>query len=245
MNAVELSKLEALTKDYAAFQARKSGLATALGGLMAMGAFAVSMKVIGEGRPQGIAWALFFPPILWVGIRPVLERWLYRGLGQVKAVPDLRHERMRWHWILGLALFLLAFQAFCMLGSLRGILEVVRHSNTLPDAIARMEVCWQPWLGVMALPLVYLGLAPLAIRGLNGARVYAVLVIQSLIFLKQFLAWHGLYVLSGSWGMDVCLHLGLQFAVLVWAIFAMAGGWREHREYLAMLRNLPDIKEPV
>ena len=237
MNAVELSKLESLTRDYASFQARKSGLATALGGLMAMGAFAASLWMIGGARP--LAAAFFAPPIFWVGIRPVLERWLYRGLGQVKATSDLRYDQKRWGWILGLAILLLAFQTLCLLGSVRGILEVVRNSGTLSEAIARMEAFWRVWLGVMALPLAYLGLAPLAIRGPEGGRVYVVLVAQSLIFLKQFLAWHGLHVLSGSWGMDVFLYLGLQFAVLVWAVFAMASGWREHKDYLAMLRNLP------
>jgi len=237
MNAVELSKLEALTRDYAVFQARKSGLATALGGLMAVGAFAASLWRIGGAHP--LAAAFFAPPILWVGVRPVLERWLYRGLGQVKATPDLRDDQRRWGWILGLAILLLAFQTLCLIGSVRGILEVIRHTESLREAITRTEAFWHSWLGVMSLPLVYLGLAPMAVRGSEGARVYLVLVAQSLIFLKQFLAWHGLYLLSGSWGMDVFLHLGLQFAVLVWAVFAMVGGWREHREYLAMLRNLP------
>ena len=36
MTTPDLKALEALTRDYAAFQSRKSGLATALGGLMAI-----------------------------------------------------------------------------------------------------------------------------------------------------------------------------------------------------------------
>ena len=36
MTTLDLKALEALTRDYAAFQSRKSGLATALGGLMAI-----------------------------------------------------------------------------------------------------------------------------------------------------------------------------------------------------------------
>lgn len=108
MNAVELSKLEALTNDYAAFQARKSGLATALGGFMALLLIVIPMYL--DFKWSAVASWLFVP-FLWLLLKQLLGRWLYRGLGGVKAVPDLRAERLRWSWVFGIAVFLLVVVA--------------------------------------------------------------------------------------------------------------------------------------
>ena len=72
MTTLDLKALEALTRDYAAFQSRKSGLATALGGLMAialvlaalspnfMGAHAMNRLLI-----EYLVWV----PFLWLALK--------------------------------------------------------------------------------------------------------------------------------------------------------------------------------
>ena len=165
----ELVKLEALTKDYAAFQARKSGLATALGGLMALLLVAVPMNLNFQWKQVTF---FLFTPFLWLLLKHLLGRWLYRGLGEVKATPDLRAERLRWLWVFGIALFLMAFQGAVLIGFTAGILGV--PVNPSREVSAFLALFPGPW--VLGLPLLYLLAAPWWIRGVEEARVYAVLV---------------------------------------------------------------------
>jgi|GEM_PF-534606 len=239
MNAVELSRLEALTKDYAAFQARKSGLATALGGLMVLVEVVVVMYG-GGPRFSRMAWiwVVSLMPLLWLAAKPQLERCLYRGLGQVKAVPDVVQERRRWGWILGLAIFLLFFQTFCLLGFIRWSVEWNQGPEELKELPHILAKLWGAWLWVLALPLLYLAAAPFGIRGVEEARAYTVLVAQALFFSLEIFGAHGVW-LFGAFNLWLALaFLLLQFSVLVWGGLAMIRGWREHREYLALRKAL-------
>lgn len=240
MNTVDLAKLEALTKDYAAFQARKSGLATALGGLLVLLEIVVVMYV-GRSRDSWI-WMVCAMPLLWLVAKPLFERWLYRGLGQVKATPDVSQERRRWFWILGLALFLLVFQTLFLIGYIRWSVECSQSSADFKELPGILTNLWRPWLFGLALPVLYLAAAPFGIRGPEEARAYAVLVAQALFFFLELFGAHGVWLLSTfNLGIAMAFFL-LQIAVLVWAALAMIRGWREHREYLVMLRALPDPK---
>jgi len=235
MNAVELTKLEALTRDYAAFQARKSGLATALGGLMALLLIVVPMNI--EFRWRDVAFLLFIP-LLWLLLKQLLGRWLYRDLGEVKAVPDLRAERLRWLWVFGIALFLMAFQVAALLGFATGILGVPLD----PEQACRLSSLPGPW--VLGLPFVYLLAAPWWIRGVEEARVYAVLVGICAVWLWPILLFRHLAWRPGPENLvfSVSTVVGLLVVVvtvIAWAALAMIRGWREHREYVALLRALP------
>ncbi|WP_291271085.1 hypothetical protein [Geothrix sp.] len=91
MTAPNLDALITLTRDYAVFQARKSGLATALGGLMAvlLVLAALSPDFMGA-RATGrlLIEYLIWIPLLWLALKGLAGRALYRGLGTVKASPD-------------------------------------------------------------------------------------------------------------------------------------------------------------
>jgi len=85
MNAVDLVKLESLTKDYAAFQARKSGLATALGALMAI----LTMPLIlmhhvlvahfGIKLVLGAVLFTYLAPLVWLVLKQLNEAAPRRG----------------------------------------------------------------------------------------------------------------------------------------------------------------------
>jgi len=242
MNGQDLAKLEALTKGYAAFQARKSGLGTALGGMMAMLLILVPLL-----RDTSICWVsgaryvsvMLLAPVIWLVAKVLLGRWLYRGLGEVKPTSDPAAERGRWRWIFGISLFLIAFLTAALAGFATGILGLPHDAQTLTLAKAYLPSAW-----VFGLPLLYLGLAPLAIRGLEEGRVYAVLVVQCCLWMWNllifgFLFWRPGPEPKGFTVPTVLGVLGLALAVMVWAALAMIRGWREHREYLAMLRSLP------
>ncbi len=239
MNAVDLSKLEAMTRDYAAFQARKSGLATALGGLMAILLIAVPMHL--DFRWKDVVF-LLFTPFLWLLLKQLLGRWLYRGLGEVRAVPDLRAERLRWHWVFGIALFLMAFQTAILVGFAAGILGVPLD----PAGACRLSFLPGPW--VLGLPLAYLLAAPWWIRGVEEARAYAVLIGLCALWLWPILVFRHLAWRPGPenmtfTGASIIGLLLVALMVIAWGALAMLRGWREHREYQALLRALPDSKD--
>ena len=238
MNSLDLSKLEALTRNYAAFQARKSGLATALGGFLAILLFVAPAKLDFfsiQFMGRRLLEYLLLIPFAWLVMKPLLGRILYRGLGVVKAFPDARYERGRWFWITGLAGCLMLFQTICLFGFSSGFLHaaiVQPPRGTFP-------------LWVLALPLLYLAPAPWMLRGVEEARAYSVLVGLCLLWLTS------LFVLSYA-ALDaphlrmpaasVILpvgYVGFVLSVLIWASLAMIRGWREHREYLSILRILP------
>ncbi|HJW72240.1 MAG TPA: hypothetical protein VJ486_05240, partial [Geothrix sp.] len=105
---------------------------------------------------------------------------------------------------------------------------------------------------ILMMPALYLLPMPWLIRGIEEARVYAVLVGQCILWLIPiFLFNFGPRVpLQGSgWGRFGDLAgIGLVvliLLVLVWGALAMIRGWREHREYLALLRKLEPGEEPV
>lgn len=230
MNRALLSELESLTRDYAAFQARKSGLATALGGLMALLLTAIPMHL-------DFRWwwmqLILLAPLLWVVLRSLLARWLYRGLGEVKAIPDLRAERLRWRWVFGIAVFIVAFQALALMAFAASILG--------PPEPWRAALV--PGPGLMVWPFLHLLAAPWAIRGAEEGRAYAVLVGLSAIWLwtmliGRHLAWRpGPEHLPFSLG-TVIGGLILALLVIAWGALALVRGWREHRQYLALLREV-------
>ncbi|MDE3032295.1 MAG: hypothetical protein KGI56_01400 [Acidobacteriota bacterium] len=84
MTTPDLDTLAALTRDYAAFQTRKSGLATALGGLMAillaMTAFSPAFMGARLGHRLLLEY-LVWTPLLWLLLKGLLARALYRGAG--------------------------------------------------------------------------------------------------------------------------------------------------------------------
>lgn len=242
MNTVDLAKLETLTKDYAAFQARKSGLATALGGLMAVLLLVVPMRFDLFAKPvlgRSPMVILLFTPLLWLLLKAILGRWLYHGLGQVKAIPDLGDERRRWVWIFGIAVFLVAFQTAALGGFTTGVLGPAPECLQANPGMAAIPGTW-----VIGLPTLYLLAAPWGIRGVEEARAYAVQVGLCAIWIWTVLLFRHLAWRSGPenmafTGATVIGGLLLSLAVLAWASLAMIRGWREHREYLALLKSLP------
>lgn len=241
----ELDRMEALTQDYAAFQARKSGLATALGGLLTLGLFLVYL-VMGPfggwrrkvGFPLELVHLLivlcFLAPFLWLALKPALSRWLYRGLGRVTPRADPVQERSCGLWVFGITAFLLAFQTVALLVVLQGLLALLgsgASSGPTPH--------WRPWPWATLLPLAYALPAPWLLRGVEEARAYAVLVGQCL--LQIIVLWgHGATSHSprSEWVWGVVL-FSLQALILVWAVRAIRRGRREHREFQAILRGLP------
>ena len=239
MTPSDLDALSALTRDYAAFQTRKSGLATALGGLMAVILVLAALSpnfmgvhVLDRLLIEYLVWVPFF----WLFLRMVLGRLVYRGLGPVKAMPDAAYERRRWHWILGLALFLLA-------GVLMGLYAFA--SGRLLAGQPRAAICPPP-LWMLLMPFLYLLAMPWAIRGIEEARAYCVLVAQSLLWLiPWFLFSFGppSPPLKTGWGLfgeiTGISMLVLIYMVMIWGALAMVRGWKEHRDYLALLKALP------
>ncbi len=239
MTTPDLEALGALTRDYAAFQTRKSGLATALGGLLAviLVLAALSPNFMGvHVLDRLLIEYLVWVPFVWLFLRMLLGRLVYRGLGPVKAKPDAAYERRRWHWILGLALFLLA-------AVLLGLYAFA--SGRLQAGQPRAAICPPP-LWILLMPFLYLLVMPWAIRGIEEARAYCVLVAQSLLWLiPWFLFSFGPPTppLKTGWGLfgditGISL-LGLIYLVMIWGALAMVRGWKEHRDYLALLKALP------
>jgi hypothetical protein len=243
MSAVDLSRLETLTRNYAAFQARKSGLATALGGLMAILLFVAPAKLdYFEIQFMGrcLLEYLLLVPFAWLILKSLLGRMLYRGFGAVKESPDAGYERQRWFWIFGLAICLLLFGALVLLGFASGFL----HAATVPPSRHPFP------LWVLTLLLLYLAPTPWMLRGVEEARAYAVLVGLCLLwltplFLFSFLAPQSPHLpVPGASVLIPAGYVGIVFSVLAWSSLAMIRGWREHREYLALLREL-HAREPV
>jgi hypothetical protein len=238
MTIPELEALEALTREYAAFQSRKSGLGTALGGLLAilLVLAALSPDLMGANllkRP--LLDYILFVPFLWLILKWLGGLLLYRGLGTVKAMPDEHYERRRWFWILSLALFLMAYLVAGLYGFMNGFL--IQKPMCAPLG--------PPASWVLLLPLLYVLPMPWVIRGIEEARVYAVLVAQCMIWLVPlFLFAFGprnppnqAWTLVGHLSMTAFLVLIL--LIQIWGALAMIRGWKEHRRYLALLRSLP------
>ena len=240
MTTPDLDVLGALTRDYAAFQSRKSGLATALGGLMAilLALAALSPDLMGA-RVTGrlLVEYLVWMPFLWLALKWGVGRVLYRGLGPVKPSPDAAYERRRWFWIQGLALFLLAFLLAGLYAFASGLMQV----NP-----SRAALCPPP-LWMLLMPFLYLLPAPWVLRGIEEARAYVVLVGQCMLWLVPFFLlsfWPPRSAsLPAEWGRFGDLSgigmVGLILLILVWGALAMIRGWREHHQYLAILRALP------
>lgn len=249
MTDAQLSKLDALTRDYAAFQSRKSGLATALGGLMACLLFWVALQpqVFGVRILQRPAMEAFLlVPFLWLLLKSLLARMLYRGLGTVKAQPDLAYERRLGRWSYGLALFLMGCLGAALYGFVSGMFQAAKPAVCQLPGDSPLS---HPWAWLIWLPLAYLAPVPWAIRGIEEARAYAVLVGQCMLWLTEpfffsFSANPPLGTVPAA--MLVAGALGfvlLVGGILAWGALAMIRGWREHRDYLALLQGLP--QEPV
>ena len=240
MTTPDLDALAALTRDYAAFQTRKSGLATALGGLMAVVLAVGSLSPLFMGARLGhrlLLEYLVWTPLLWLLLKGLLARALYRGAGAVKALPDGAYERRRWFWIFGLAMFLLVVGCSGLYAFTRGLLQAgAAHDARVPS----------PPLWLLAMPPAYLLAMPWAIRGIEEARAYAVLVGQSVLWLiPYFLFYFGAPTppQKSGWGLfgellGVSI-LVLWFLILVWGALAMVRGWKEHRDFRRLLGALP------
>ena len=235
----DLNALCALTREYATFQSRKSGLATALGGFLAviLVIAALSPNFMGvQVTDRLLIEYLVWVPFLWLALKELVSRELYQGLGPVKASPDSAYERRRWFWILGLTLFLLAMTLTALYAFTSGLL-LANH----PTAALRPPPLW-----ILAMPFLYVLPMPWLIRGIEEARVYAVLVAQSLLWLIPFFLFSfgppnppmqsgwGLFGNVTGIGMVVLIEL-----IQIWGALAMVRGWKEHRKYLALLRSLP------
>ena len=235
----DLDALGALTREYATFQSRKSGLATALGGFLAviLVIAALSPNFMGlQVTDRLLIEYLVWVPFLWLALKELVSRTLYRGLGTVKASPDGAYERRRWFWILGLTLFLLAMALTALYAFTSGLLQA-NH----PTAALRPPPLW-----ILMMPVLYVLPMPWLIRGVEEARVYAVLVAQSLLWLIPFFLFSfgppippmqtgwGLFGNITGIGMVVLIEL-----IQIWGALAMIRGWKEHRKYLAILRALP------
>ena len=237
--APDLEALGALTREYATFQSRRSGLATALGGLLAiiLALAALSPNFMGaKAMDRQLIEYLVWVPFLWLGLKGLIGRALYRGLGTVKASPDGAYERRRWFWILGLALFLVAVALTALYAFATGFLQ----ANP-----SRAAICPPPsWILVM--PFLYLLPMPWAVRGIEEARVYCVLVAQCILWLVPFFLFSfgtpnppmpsgwGLFGHATGLGLVALIEL-----IQIWGALAMVRGWKEHRGYLAILRALP------
>lgn len=239
MTTPDLKALESLTRDYAAFQARKSGLATALGGLTAVVLViaALSPNFMGvQVLDRLLVEYLVWTPLFWLALKGIISRWAYRGLGPVRAMPDGAYERRRWFWILGLALFLLAVLLAALYAFAAGLLAANQ-----PRAALHPLPMW-----MLVMPFLYLLAMPWAIRGIEEARAYVVLVGQCMLWLIPYVIFSfgpPAPPLKSGWGlfgdaMGISI-LVLIYVVLIWGALAMVRGWREHRDYLAILRALP------
>lgn len=249
MTTPDLDTLAALTRDYAAFQTRKSGLATALGGFIVLASFCMLIwpNVFGlEVLQRPTLEGFLLVPFIWLALKGALARWLYGRLGTVKATPDPAYQRKLWLWTLGLALLLLACLAAAIYGFISGFLMPAKPVayRLSPDHPLNL-----PWSLLIWAPLLYLVPVPWAIRGVEEARGYLVLVAQCMLwliptFLFSFLSFphqRALPRVAAILGpIGFLLLLGV---ILVWSALAVVRGWKEHLEYLALLRTLPRSKE--
>jgi xanthosine utilization system XapX-like protein len=96
------------------------------------------------------------------------------------------------------------------------------------------------------MPPVYLLAMPWAIRGIEEARVYVVLVGQSVLWLLPFFLFYfdaPAPPLKTGWGLfGDLLGIGilvLWYLIMVWGALAMVRGWREHRDFRRLLGALP------
>lgn len=231
MTTPDLKTLESLTRDYAAFQARKSGLATALGGFLALALFCAVLRpeVFGVQLMQRPALeSMLFVPFIWLALKPLLARLLYRGLGTVKAAPDAGYERRLWFWLLGLALFLMT----CLIAAIYGFVSgALMAAKPMVGGLPPDHPLFHPWAWLIWMPLLYLAPVPWTIRGIEEARAYAVLVGQCMLWLIPVFLFAFVLAPIGV--------LSLILGIAVWSALAMVRGWKEHREYLAILRALP------
>ena len=242
MTTTDLESLGALTRDYAAFQSRKSGLATALGGFMAVVLVIAALSpnfmgvhVLNRLLVEFLVWI----PLLWLVAKEIIGHLVYRGLGPVRALTDVTYERRRWGWILGFSLFLLAVLLSALYAFASSLL--VAHQ---PHAALQPPPMW-----ILVMPFLYLLAMPWGIRGIEEARAYVVLVGQCILWLIPFFLFSfgpPTPPMKTGWGLfgDVLgvSILVLIYTVLIWGALAMVRGWKEHREYLAILRALP--REP-
>lgn len=245
MTNPELERLDRMTRDYAEFQARKAGLGTALGGLMALVmTLFVAIQPLLHAVGRVVDWrtvvtVIFLMPLLWLPLKSLLAGLLYGDLGAVRPLPDASYERQKWRWVFGLGLFLLAFQTLALLGFANGLLNFVRHPESLGRIPGSLALKWQPWLWVGGLPLLYLAAAPWGMKGREEARAYAVLVAEGIIWTAYGFSMEGVNVSGSTKGWMLWVFFGIQLGVLVWAGMAIRRGWREHLEYAALLRGLP------
>lgn len=242
MNPAELAKLETLTRNYGTFQARKSGLGTALGGVMAM--LMVLHMTVPHLFVRWVDWRLvagvvFLMPLLWLPLRLSIGRWLYRRLGRVTVLPDEGSERERWYWIFGIALFLMAFQTLALFGFAKGLLGFLKHPEAFGQVSPLLVLKLEPWVWVASLPWIYMVGALVSVRGKEEGRAYAVLVGQGVIWIAFAFNVEGVNVGRPAKEILVFVFLALQVGVFFWALLSMRRGWLEHREYLRMLRGLP------
>lgn len=183
---------------------------------------------------------LVWVPFLWLMAKWALGRTLYLDLGTVKAKPDGEYERHLWFWILGLALFLVAVLLAALFAFAVGFLQA--HQ---PLAALRPPPMW-----LLVVPLLYLLPMPWAVRGIEEARVYVVLVGQCILWLIPFFLFSfgpAKPPIPSDWGLFGNL-TGIAMVILIeliqiWGALAMVRGWREHREYRALLRALPPPQE--
>jgi hypothetical protein len=249
MTTSDLDALAALTRDYAAFQARKSGLATALAGLTVLISFCVAVypNLFGLDLLQRPALEGFLVlPFLWLALKTFLVRQLYRGLGIVEAAPDPAYQRRLAFWLLGLALLLLACLAAALYGFVSGFFTAAKPAlHPLPPG----HPFDHPWAFLIWVPMLYLAPVPWAIRGVEEARAYLVLVSQCLLWLiPLFFFSFGalpspLPLPKAAYVLGPLAFLTLLGGILAWGALALIRGWKEHREYLAILRSLPRVQE--
>jgi hypothetical protein len=242
MREIDTQRLEALTHGYAEFDSRKSGLATALGGLMAM---IMTLHLVSHSvRMLAGSWwpiqavLIFLMPLLWLPLKQALFRLLYRGLGPVKAIQEVAHEQLKWRWIFMTALVLMAFQTMALLGFVEGYANVLHHPETIPQLPAKLPAVWMSWLWVAVLPWLYLLLAPWWIKGVGEARAYLVLVGQGVIWIAFSFNQEGANVSRAAKAWMVPVFIVIQVGVFIWAVLTIQRGWREHREYQALLRSI-------
>jgi hypothetical protein len=241
MSTPDFQTLDTLTRDYAAFQSRKSGLATALGGLMALPMFPlikVSKRFLSGLSFRLFIAGLFLMPILWILAKAVLSQRLYHGLGEVKANPDPSAEALRWQWIFGLAFALLAFQTLALFGFMDGVLGFILSPSRLGQFPPHLPSRWRPWLWTLWMPCLYLLAAPLAIRGIEEARAYTVLAGQGVILLVMGFAWDGMNYPSGLKPWLTALYMGAEGFILLWSVLAIRRGWLEHRAFKHILQSV-------
>lgn len=242
MSGIDTQRLEALTQTYAEFDSRKSGLATALGGLMAL---FMTLHVISPFMRMltGPWWRLqaslvFLMPLIWLPLKQLLFHRLYRGLGPVRAMQEVEYEHRKWRWIFAIALVLMTFQTMVLLGFVSGYAGVLRHPESINHLPTRLPALWMSWLWVATLPWLYLMVAPWWIKGVEEARAYLVLVGQGVIWIAFAFNQEGANVskLTKAWMVPVFLLI--QLGVFLWALRTIKRGWLEHREYRALLLSM-------